>query len=851
MSHRFACALRARGADAGRPRSFALPGDQPDFFRARAFVLEELRLDLELRWSTHEVAGKASLVLRRLDPDARWAVLDAVEFADLTVTRLRDGGREPAAFRYDGERLEVDLSDVGDGGRADVEVAYRCQPRRGLYFVGPDEARPDRPRQVWTQCQDTDGRHFFPCQDHPGQRMRTEVAVTVPEGMVALSNGALVEERPAPEGTRFVWRQEQAHPAYLVTVVVGEFDVAEDEVDGLPLTYYVPKGRGEAIERSLGRTPEMVRLFAERLQTPFPWSKYAQVVVSDFIFGGMENTSATTLFERALLDERAALDAEMDTLVAHELAHQWFGDLVTCRHWSHAWLNEGFATFFEHVWIEHADGEDDYLYSLERDLDVYLAEHRTRYARPVVTRSFSAPIDVFDRHLYQKGGLIVHALRRTLGDGPFWRGLAAYLERFRGRGVETRDLLHSLEDSTGRALEGFFATWIERAGHPVLEVSAEPRDGVVRVTVTQAHPGADDDLFEVTLPVVLATEAGAVEHRLRVRREQETFSLPCPEEPRYLAVDPALTVPGVQRLKLPRRWLTALLADARPARARWLAARALADVREPKALEALQRALTEDPFWGVRAEAAKAIGEHGTSAAFEALAFGEGDASPRTRRAVAKAYGAFRTGPAAARLMAWIERGDASYLVEAELRRSLGRTRRAEARAILEARLAQDGPSWGEVLRSGAVDGLAALRDPAAVETLLALLRTPTTDDLLRRSVLSALADVRETTEDRPTLRAVREEAERQLDRFDPNVRAAAVRLLAAVADRRDLPVLRRVAEHDLDGRVRRVAGEAVRDVTAEQRQLPRIAALEEQLEKLRRELGELRAEVGQETPKT
>jgi aminopeptidase N len=843
LSHRVACghAIVAEGG------AFPLPGDEPRYFRARPYSLDALDLTLDLDWETKEVAGVARLGLRRIDPEARWAALDAIAFEELSVSR--DG--EAAAFRYDGEILEVDLSDVAAGATAEIEVRYRCRPRRGLYFLGPDEADPDRPVQVWTQCQDQDGRHFFPCQDHPGQRMTTRLAVTAPPGMVALGNGVLEARVPLEEGERFVWTQKAPHPAYLFTLVIGAFEETHLDVGGLPVSYYVPAGQAEAVERSLGRTPEMIEVFAEKLGTPFPWDKYAQVVVSDFIFGGMENTSASTLFDRVLLDERAALDVDMESLVAHELAHQWFGDLVTCRQWSHAWLNEGFATFFEHVWKQHTEGEDAYLYNLEEDLEIYLSEVRGRYRRPVVERTYADPIDLFDRHLYQKGGLILHALRRELGEEAFWRGLKAYLARHRGGSVETRDLLLALEDETGRSLDGFFHQWIEKPGHPVVEVKVEGGgNGVVQVAVTQKQGTKKGELFRFGLPLWVVTEQGRTLHRLDVTRARETFAVPSKEQAVTLFVDPEMGLPFPLKPELPTAMLLKTLAmgegdGAAPARSRWQAARVLAKRHEPRSADGLAVALAEDPSWMVRAEAAKALGSLRTDAAFAALDAGVADPHPKVRRAVAKALGQFREARAADRLLAWLDAEEPSYLVGAQIRRALGTTRDPRAVDALRVSLERDVGSWGDVVRSGAADGLAAMRDPAAIETLLTILghvRTPAT---LRRAILGALSDVRDTTEDLPTLRRVREAARDRLDDFDPGVRITAVRLLGRLGDPRDRVVLDRVVDADTDGRVRRAAREARRTLATARKAPPEVASLRDEVSELSDTVAKLRDQIG------
>ncbi len=849
MQHRHACAHAHRGTGA---RPFRLAKDAARWPRGKAFSLDSLTLEVALDLDARAVDGVATLHLRRIDPEARWAELDAIDFALEAVERVSDGRWQGAAYSYDGERLRVDLSDLPDGGATDVRVRYRATPRRGLYFTRPDDARPDRPVQVWSQCQDQDGRHWFPCQDHPGQRMSTDLSVEVPAGWFALGNGVLAEREPKAETTRFRWVQSEPHPAYLVTLAAGEFDEAHDDLGGLAIDYYVPKGKGAMIERSLGRTPEMIRLFAERLGTPFPWEKYAQVVVADFIFGGMENTSATTLFERALLDERAALDVDMDSLVAHELAHQWFGDLVTCRDWSHAWLNEGFATYFEHVWKEHADGRDDYLYALEGDLDLYLAEHDGRYARAVVEKRYANPIDLFDRHLYQKGGLILHALREHLGDAAFWRGIGFYLERHRGGSVETRDLLRALEDATGRSLEEQIHQWIERPGHPKLVVEAEHGDGALRVTVRQTQTGAGegvDGVYHLRVPVTVVTAEGRREHVLELTRREETFALEAASAPTHVEVDPRMSAPGTIELKLSTALLTGQLHDAASARPRWLAARALAKRNEPRAVKALAAALMGDSFWGCRAEAAGALGKHRTEAAFEALTAGEADADPRVRRAVAAAYGEFRTEAAATRLVAWMDRGDRSYLVEAALRRSLGATRDPRALDRLTRSLAGDRGSWGEVVCSAAAEGLVKLRDPAAIPPLLGALEDVTTAATTRRAIVAALGDVREITSDPPTLRRIREAAEAQLGSYDPNVRIAVARLMVSLRDPAGGPILRRLEERELDGRVIRAARESARDLAASLSTPPRVAALADEVDALRREVTELRAKVAAVRP--
>ena len=374
---------------AGRP--FAFASSPRHFERDRPFSIEHLALDLALDFPKRSISGTAALDLRRVDPDATAIELDAVAF---TVERVTID-EKPVKYTYDGRLLVVDVPRAMEHGK--LVIAYAATPRKGLYFLEPDEHVPGRPRQAWTQCQEEDARHIFPCHDKPHVKMTTEARVRVPAGFSVLSNGELAgREEDKTRGTEtFHWRMNDPHPSYLMTIVAGEFAVFGDHVTlaaapgstvrrEVPLTYLVPKGREEDGRRTFGRTPDMVAYFSELTGVPYPWNKYAQVVVSDFIFGGMENTTATTMYEHILLDARAALDVTSDDLIAHELAHQWFGDYVTCRDWSEGWLNEGFATFMEHVWREKALGRDEYEYGVKHDLSSYLSEAHGRYRRPIV-----------------------------------------------------------------------------------------------------------------------------------------------------------------------------------------------------------------------------------------------------------------------------------------------------------------------------------------------------------------------------------------------------------------------------------------------------------------------------------
>ncbi len=650
---------------------------------------------------------------------------------------------------------------------------------------------PDRPHQVWSQCQEEDARHWLPCHDKPHVKMTTEIAVRVPNGWTALSNGALVEKSTPRSGAwRFHWKMDAPHPSYLLTLVAGEFDELEETArrggslggaektkgkgnggarETVPLSYLVPKGRIEDGLRTFARTPNMVEYFGVLTGTPYPWNKYAQVVVSDFIFGGMENTTATTMYEHILLDTRAQLDVTSDDLIAHELAHQWFGDYVTCRDWSEGWLNEGFATFFEHVWREKQLGRDEYDYGLKGDLDAYLSEATGRYRRPIVCQDYDAPLDLFDRHLYEKGGLALHTLRIELGDALFWKGISLYLTRHARGVVETRDLMRAMEEVSGRSLGKFFEQAVYKPGHPECDVAVAWEKKVLTVSVKQ-HQSTSDGVpacFEVPLTVEIHDEAGEGKRRgggamrrekLSVTQRADSFAIPCEARPAFVVVDPEMRILGDVHVKAPGDMLRAQLAKAGTARGRWLAAMALSTSDDTTTIAALAARLEDDhEMWAVRAACADALGRIRAAEAFAALARSTTVKHPKVRRAVVAALGRFRTLEAedAIRPRAL---SDASYLVEAEAARALGKTKRATAYEVLVELAAR--ASWADVIALGAIDGLAALRDERAAPYLLSWTKygRPTR---MRRSAILALPKLDDG-------RRTREALEDLLDDADP-----------------------------------------------------------------------------------
>jgi aminopeptidase N len=817
----------------GAARSpFSLAGTERKYERSRPYRIDHLFVDLALDFDAKSVRGRAVLHFERVAPDADSLRVDAIGFT-LSSVRVDDGGGlKPAAHSYDGEVLEL----RGLPERGQLRIDYEATPKRGLYFLAPDEHVKNRPLQAWTQCQDEDARHFIPCVDKPHMKMTTELSATVPSGFQVLSNGELVSSETRGKGPwSYRFKLDQPHPSYLLTLVVGHFDVVDDRPakvgdKEVPIRYLVPVGQGGAATRSLGETPRMLEFFSRRFGVPFPWPRYSQVVVSDFIFGGMENTTATTLYEHVMLDERAALDVSSTDLVAHELAHQWFGDYVTCRDWSHAWLNEGFATYCEHLEREQRLGRDEYDYGVAGDADTYLAEAGGRYQRAIVCRDYEEPIDLFDRHLYEKGGLVLHMLRRELTDDVFFDGVRRYLNRHAFGIVETNDLMRALEQASGRSLERFFDQWVYRPGHPELTCKVSYDDGLLSVSLKQSQKTGDTAVFALPIEIeVLNADGTRSRHRKSMTDAQDVLTVALDMRPLHVGFDPEQRIASKLTFEAPGDMLRHQLAEGSNALLRWTAADALSKKQDPASVKALGAALSrQDEGWMVRVEVARALGKLRSEEALAALMAALTTPHPKVRRAVAGALGGFKK-PAAAKALQDLLRKEPSYLVTADAARSLGRTRQPGALDTLKSIV--DHPSWADVIRAGALDGMAALRDEAALETVVKRTRygTPTRGRRAAVHALATLGDGRKT----------REQLEDLLDDTDPHFKIDVVSALTTLGDAKSRGAMRRALEQELDGRVSRRLREALRDMTEGNGQEKK--RVSEELESLKDELVELK----------
>ena len=494
--------------------------------------MDLLHMDLELGfdWKSQQVIGKAKLRLTPYFYPQKIVVLDAQDFELGRVARVQKGQLETLSYRYDEQELQVYLpEELAPGDTIELELNYVAFPEKnsgegsaaitdtkGLYFIDPLDTIPGKPTMLWTQGETQHSSKWFPTIDRPNERMTHDIWLTVPDSMVSISNGRLIQQEPLGTGLRRDhWKMDLPHAPYLVAIAVGDFAKVTASHGELPLGFYVEKGFEKGAAKVFASTPEMISYFETRLGVLFPWQKYDQIVVRDFVSGAMENTTASIFMEELLLDEREALDSEWDYIIAHELFHQWFGDLVTAESWSNLTLNEAFANYSEYLWNEKRYGQDQADLKLVVEKEGYFAEADAE-PKELIRFNYSDAEDLFDAHSYNKGGLVLHMLRRELGDAAFFKGLNLYLTQHAFQAVEAHDLRLAMERVSGRDLNWFFNQWFFAKHHPELAIKvdySQPENLLVHFSQVQAL--VDTPIFQ--LPLTLSWYEGGTRKTKTVR----------------------------------------------------------------------------------------------------------------------------------------------------------------------------------------------------------------------------------------------------------------------------------------------------------------------------------------------
>lgn len=835
-----ACKARLLASAASDPEG-SREGKVRRYARDREIDLKHLRLDLNPDFEERAISGEATYTfapiakpLARLRLDA--VDLDLVEVKSPVAIQDRDVGKTAITLTF--------AEPIPPGAETTISLVFRAHPQDGWFFRTAAMGYPDGDDHFWTQGQPERHRHWFPCYDYPNERFTSEVICRVPAGMTVVSNGRLVEQGPAGDLTLFHWRQEQEHVNYLISVVGGYFKRLESAHGKLPLAFLAPPSEFAVAENSFRDTAAILAFFEEEIDVKYPWEKYYSVCVADFIAGGMENTSVTTLTTETLFSADSENLRTSHRLDAHEIAHQWFGNLVTCKDWSHLWLNEGFATYYTHLYDGRKSGPDEMRYRLLLDARSILANPDEK---PVVWRGYGAPMEQFDYRAYPKGAWTLHMLRSQLGPELFREAIRTYLDRHRNGNVVTQDLLAAVEEVSGRSFDRFFDQWLLHGGEPVLKIDYawDESLGQAKLTVRQTQATGDKLLlFDFPLPVRFVDAEGTRHDRLvEVTKSVEDFHFSLPGKPAIVRLDPEVTLLAKIDFDPPKAMLEAQLADEGDAIGRLLAVAALGGRKDAASLSLLGKHLRDDAFYGVRVEAAKALAKTGGPEALELLRGSRDQADARVRREVVSAIGTFYDDFALAAL-AEHAGSEKNPDILAELLPGLGKYPGDEVRELLLASLER--PSYRHRIASAAIRGLGRTQDPALAGPVLAHLAAEEArfpgHDFSR--ALETLAELSKEANDGP-----REEVRRflleRLDHPKEVARRSAISALGTLGDPRSLAALEPISQsRDPDHPETKAAAEAVRKLRGEKAPSTELGALRREMLDGQREMRTLREEL-------
>jgi aminopeptidase N len=729
--------------------SSPIHADEP-YAPSRDYDLQHSRISLRFDLDQKKVTGEVTHSLTLFHNSTSKISFDAAGLNIQSVTI----NKSPAKFETDTTRnkLIVDLpAPAAAGSKLDVTIRYDAKPTKGLYFILPNKDYPDRPAQIWTQGESQDTHYYLPTYDYPNDRLTTETILTVPASWITVANGKLISVTNASDGMKtWTWREALPSSTYLITIVAGEFDEVKDSWHGIPVNYYAPKGRGDRLAANYGRTPQMIELFSNKLGVPYAWEKYDQSMVDDFVAGGMENSSATTNTSSSLRSPRLVPEypGDEDDLISHELGHQWFGDLVTCKDWGNIWLNEGFATFMETVWSEAHYGKDEADYSRWQAAREWFAQSNL-YEKPIVRFDFNDSSE-FDGNAYTKGGWVLYMLRRQLGEDAFYRGLKHYLEVNRGKNVVTADLVKAIEEATHTDVDQFFSQWLYGAGAPKLDLSYKYDDSKreVALTVKQTQKIAGRvGLFTIPTDLEITTASGPKLYPVTVSKDSEVFTFHSDSAPLLVLFDKGGQIlKSAEFHKEKKEWLYQLK-NASDVGDRADAIRALAKLKaDDEVVSALGDALRNDKMWAVRNEAADALGQIGGATAakllLDSLDFVK---EPFIRNHIATALANFKSDAAVAAKLDALAHGDSSYRARGSALQSLGRLKAPTALATLQAAVAGDSPD--NILRDAALRSFGFLGDDKAVPLLLQW-SSPGHPNESRQAAISSLARLEKDNKD-------------------------------------------------------------------------------------------------------
>jgi len=525
-------------------------------YRSSNTILHDLihtRLEVTPDWGKKQLSGKATITLTPHFYPAAVLFLHARGMDLHEVSLFTKTGKTPLKYTYENDSITIMLDRTYTRGEQfQVYISYTAKPEelktggsaaitsdKGLYFINADGREPEKPTQLWTQGETQSNSVWFPTIDSPNEKMTQEIYITVDTVYTTLSNGLMIRSVNNNNGTKTdYWKQTLPAAPYLTMMAVGKFAVVKDSWRNMEVSYYVEPEYEKYARMIFGHTPEMLEFFSKKLGVDYAWEKYSQVVVRDYVSGAMENTTAVVHGEYMQQDAREYLDNTFEYIISHELFHHWFGDLVTCESWSNVPLNESFATYGQYLWSEYKYGRDEADYGHQQDLNEYLS--MSRGMSPHLIRfDYESQEDMFDVVSYQKGGRILHMLRKVVGDDAFFASLKLYLDNNKFKTVEVHQLRLAFESVTGRDLNWFFNEWFLQGGHPELKITYEWKDAAHKqvLYVEQKQDFTFAPLYRMPVAVDLYYNDTVIRREIWLSQAADTFSFDVPSKPMLVNFD--------------------------------------------------------------------------------------------------------------------------------------------------------------------------------------------------------------------------------------------------------------------------------------------------------------------------
>ena len=591
------------------------------------------KLEVSFDWDSAYLYGKANLTLKPYFYPTDSLVLDAKGFQIHEVALVdKIGKKSPLKYVYDDSFLKINLGKTYTSADTyKVFIDYTAMPNKleesgssaitsekGLYFINNDGADPNKPKQIWTQGETESSSCWFPTIDSPNEKTTQEIYITVDSNYATLSNGELMFQSENEDGTRTdYWKQKLPHAPYLFMMAVGEFAIAKDNWRGKPVHYYVEKKYADEAKEIYPNTVEMLEFFSTKLGYDYPWDKYHQIVVRDYVSGAMENTGAVIFGDFIQGDKRFLIDNAGEDIVAHEMFHHWFGDLVTCESWSNLPLNESFATYGEYLWNEHKYGKDQADYHNNGDLRVYLMQSRVN-KETLIRFNYENEMEMFDSHSYQKGGRVLHMLRNYVGDDAFFAGLKLYLHDNEFQTVEIHNLRLAFEEVTGEDLNWFFNQWFLSAGHPIIEIEKAFDSSKLTVTIKQTQDGPNvPEIFEIPTKIDIVQANGLIRiENVRITKRTQVVEIPLSNAPLLVNFDTDKVLLGEIEQNYEKSEAVIIYNNANHFLDKVEAIKLIKNKKDSSAFDLIEKAMS-DEFWYIRNSAIQAVkklaGERPTS----------------------------------------------------------------------------------------------------------------------------------------------------------------------------------------------------------------------------------------------